>query len=163
LKVSFKSTCLGLTFGHTTTHTLHAMRYWACLLLLLLAGCGSSGPFEYKRASGKITYDDGTPLPAGFKLLFIAQNVAPINGAIPRAAEAVVNNQGEFPCVTSYKYGDGLIPGKHKVVIQPERSQTNRSMVPKEYSYSETTPLIVDTDEAPFDIKVPKPKGAGSR
>lgn len=141
------------------------MRYRACLFLicLSLAGCGSSGPFEYKRVSGKITYEDGTALPAGFKLLFIAQNIAPVKDAVPRAAEALVDNQGEFSCVTSYKYGDGLIPGKHKVVIQPDRKQGKQTIVPNEYTYSETTPLVVDTKESPFDIKVPKPKGIGGR
>jgi len=32
-------------------------------------------------------------------------------------------------------------------------------LVPKEYTSIATTPLVVNTDDAPLEIKVPKPKG----
>jgi hypothetical protein len=126
----------------------------------LLIGCGSGGPFEYENVSGKITYEDGSPIPVdGLRLRFIAQDAPQVDNAFPRPAFADVDSQGEFASVTSYKYGDGLIPGKHKVAIEKEGSPDVRPPVPKEYLSISTTPLMVDTADAPFRIKVPRPKG----
>jgi hypothetical protein len=126
----------------------------------LLAGCGSSGPFEYEKVSGKISYEDGTPIPGGgLRLRFIAQDAPQVEGAFPRPAFANVNDKGEFDCVTSYKFGDGLVPGKHKVAVEKEGLPNDRPPVGNEYLSVNTTPIVVDTSETPFDIKIPKPKG----
>jgi hypothetical protein len=131
--------------------------YLASLVLIsFAAGCGSGGPFEYVPVSGKVTYEDGSPLPGAFKLIFIAQDAAAVEGAHPRPARANVDAQGAFDCVTSHKYGDGLIPGKHKVVLQIG-SGDGKPAVAREYSSSESTPLVIDTADAPLEIKVPKP------
>ena len=47
---------------------------------------------------------------------------------------ANVDSNGEFDCVTSYKYGDGLVPGTHKVVIQAANERDGKPVVPKEYT-----------------------------
>jgi hypothetical protein len=37
-----------------------------CWLVFLSTGCGGSGsPYDYVPVSGKVTYEDGTPLPIG--------------------------------------------------------------------------------------------------
>jgi hypothetical protein len=126
---------------------------FACLASI---GCWSSGPFDYVKVSGDIAYEDGTPLPGGYRLTFVAQEAPKVEGAFPRPAEALVDGQGKFEAVTSHKFGDGLIPGKHKVVIQPDRSSA-KPVVPAEYTSSETTPLVVDTADRPLKIRVPKP------
>jgi hypothetical protein len=130
-----------------------------CLLIMLAwcVGCGSGSPFKYVRVSGKVTYEDGTPIPAGCSLVFIAQDTAAVGNAYPRPGRATVDAEGKFDCVTSYKYGDGLVPGKHKVVIQTAAERDTKLVVPKEYA-SDNTPLIIDTADAPLEIKVPKPK-----
>ena len=125
--------------------------------VLTLTGCGSSGPFDYVPVSGHVAYEDGTPLPGSFKMIFVAQDAAPVGTAHPRPARANVNDQGVFECVTSHKYGDGLIPGKHKVVLQIGVGSDGKPIVPREYSSSDTTPLVIDTADAPLEIKVPKP------
>jgi hypothetical protein len=136
------------------------MRFAVSLTCCFVIGCGSGGPFEYEKVSGKLTYEDGTPIPGGgLRLRFIAQDAPQVENAFPRPAFADVDAQGEFPNVTSYKYGDGLIPGKHKVAIEKEGPPDARPAVPKEYLSISTTPLTVDTANAPFHIKVPKPKG----
>jgi hypothetical protein len=125
-------------------------------------GCGSGSPFDYVEANGKVTYEDGTPIPSSsIRLQFSAQDAPAVEGAHPRPAVANVDAEGEFPCVTSYKYGDGLISGKHKVAIQQATDQGGKLIVPKEYTNIATTPLVVDTADAPFHIKVPKPRGSG--
>lgn len=122
-------------------------------------GCGSNSPFTYQKVSGIITYDDGSAIPGnGLILRFAAQDAPKLEGAFPRPAFARTNAQGEFDCVTSYKYGDGLIPGKHKVAIEPQGSLDAAPPVPKEYLSVSTTPLVIDTAESPLTIKVPKPK-----
>lgn len=134
------------------------LRYTMLILpLLAAAGCGSSGPFDYTPVSGTVKYDDGTPLPGSFKLIFYAQDAPSVGNATPRPARANVNDQGEFDCVTSHKYGDGLIPGKHKVVIQIAAERDGKPVLAREYTSSESTPLVVDTADAPLAIKVPKP------
>lgn len=127
---------------------------------LLCIGCGPSSPFDYVKVNGTILYDDGTPIPASaIRLQFAAQDAPPVEGAHPRPAVANVNSKGEFDCVTSYKYGDGLIPGKHKVAVQQATGKSGELLVPKEFTSIATTPLLVDTDDAPLEMKVPKPKG----
>ena len=132
------------------------------VLLVLAAccslGCGSSSPFDYIPVSGKITYDDGTPIPAsGIRLGFRAIDAKPVGDAYPRPAEAVVDAQGNFGSATSYKPNDGLVPGKHKVTIAYATDAKGKLLVAKEYTDGATTPLVVDTASLPLDIKVPRP------
>ncbi len=137
------------------------MRFVFYLALCGLLGCGSNSPYSYVKASGKLTYEDGTPLPSGgIRLQFAAQDAPQITNAHPRPAVANVSDKGEFDCVTSYKYGDGLIPGKHKVAIEQAADGKGQLLVPKDYTSIATTPIIVDTASTPFDIKVPRPKAS---
>jgi hypothetical protein len=134
---------------------MRALLLTSCLVCF---GCGPSSPYEYVEVSGRVTYEDGTPIPSGgYRLHFSALDAPSVEGAHPRPGVAEVNEKGEFDCVTSYKYGDGLIPGRHKVAIQQVTDKNGRLLVPKEFTNVATTPVTVDTTDAPFDIKVPKP------
>ena len=135
------------------------MRLFLIVFCAVCIGCGPHSPFDYVKTSGKITYEDGSAIPSGsIRLQFAAQDAPAVEGAHPRPAIANVNDKGEFDCVTSYKYGDGLIPGKHKVAVQQATEQKGQLLVPKEYTSVATTPLLVDTANSPLEIKVPKPK-----
>jgi hypothetical protein len=92
------------------------------------------------------------------RLLFTALDAPKVEGAFPRPAVAEVNDKGEFTCVTSYKYCDGVIPGRHKVVFDQVKDKTGKNLIPKEYTSITTTPLVVDTEQLPFEIKIPKPQ-----
>jgi hypothetical protein len=129
----------------------------AVFALALCTGCGGGGPFDYIPVTGKITYEDGTPLPSGVMLKFTAQDVKPIDGMYPRAATASIDGQGNFTEATSYKFGDGLVPGKHKVALMYAKDANGKLVVPAEYTHADTTPLVVDTATLPLEIKVPKP------
>src|SRR5690606_16771513 len=86
-------------------------KQFAVVSLLFLAGCSDGNPFDYVPVSGRLTYEDGAPIPAGgMRIGFTVMDVAPKDGAFPRPAEAVVDAQGNFSSVTSYKPGDGLMP-----------------------------------------------------
>jgi len=127
-------------------------------VFIWLPGCGSDSPFEYIPVEGKITYEDDTPIPAdGIVLRFVALDAEPVGNARPRPANASVNSEGVFTAVTSYKYGDGLVPGRHKVTINYAEDKEGNLLVPKEYTNPSETPLIVDTANLPLEIKVPKP------
>jgi len=128
---------------------------------LLLAsaglGCGSDSPFEYVDAKGTVAYEDGSKIPRGIELRFYAVDAPKVAGAKPRPAVAHADKEGKFDLVTSYKYGDGLVPGKHRVAIMEAEDQNKKPLIPKEYSNPRRTPLVVDTADLPFEIKVPKP------
>lgn len=124
-------------------------------LCLALPGCGSSGPFDYVKASGTVKFDDGEPLTVG-RVIFqpLAQ---PVGDAAPRAGVGDLSDSGAFNSVTSYKPGDGLVPGQHKVAIMYAVDENGESLVPKEYTSIGTTPLTVDTANLPFEITIPRP------
>jgi hypothetical protein len=129
------------------------------VVVVACAGCSDGNPFDYVPVSGRVMYDDGTPIPAsGMRLGFEVQDVPPKGDAFPRPAEAVVDSQGNFASCTSYRPGDGLIPGKHKVAIYYATDAQGKLLIPKEYSHASTTPLVIDTADAPLEIEVPKPK-----
>ncbi len=139
----------------------------ACSLVctVTLPGCGSGEPFSYVPASGKITYDDGTPIAApSVRLTFIAQNPPSAGDEKIFARPATVNadpKTGEFSDITSHKYADGLLPGKHKVIVTPqdEKNRPLDGVVAPEYRDIKSTPIVVDTANQPFVIKVKKPAG----
>ena len=134
-------------------------RFGRSVLVLLLSevlvGCGSQVPFEYVPVTGKVTYEDGSPITAG-QLQF--ESLTPPQGNLrPRPASAAINSDGSFNSVTSYKPGDGLIPGKHKVAFIFADDAQGNPLVPNEYMSMATTSLVIDTADAPLVIKVPKP------
>ena len=121
-------------------------------------GCGPDSPFDYVKVDGTVAYEDGAPLPAsGLELRFYALDAMPVQGAKPRPAIAHVNAEGRFECVTSYKYGDGLIPGRHRVAILNAADNKGKPLVPLEYSSTANSPLVIDTETIPLEIRVPKP------
>jgi len=147
-------------------HELMSAGRLISVVLLFVApmcqGCGDDSPFDYVPVSGMLTYDDGTPIPAGgIELQFFAQDAKPVNGAHPRPAGTKVDANGGFANVTSYKYGDGLVLGKHKVSIDYATDAKGKLLVPKDYTHGGTTPLIVeiteDSADVPLEIEVPRP------
>ncbi len=128
------------------------------LILALLPGCGgSNSPFDYVPVEGTLSYEDGSQIPAGgIKLIFDSQ-APPVGDAYPRPATVIVGREGKFDKVTSYKYGDGLTPGKHKVSILYANDAGGNLLIPREYINGATTPLVIDTADLPLKIKVPRP------
>jgi len=134
-------------------HSLVAAATIAFCIVLL--GCGSNAPFGYVPVQGKVTYEDGIPVTAG-QLQFEAQS-PPKGNFHPRPAVASIKSDGTFDAVTSQKYGDGLIPGKHKIAFIFATDAQGQPLVPQDYTSMATTPLTIDTADAPLHIKVPRP------
>jgi hypothetical protein len=129
---------------------------WAAIVML--AGCGSEGPFRYSRASGTLTYEDGTPIPAEYVTLIFVPQTSPQGSDHPRNGHAVVAADGSFAEVTTHRNGDGIVAGRHKVVIQAtDDGVVPKPVIPNVFTFVTTTPLEVDSVDAPFAFKVPRP------
>jgi hypothetical protein len=130
-------------------------------ILAFLAGCDRSGnPFKSVPVSGKVTYDDGSLIPVpGIKIFFHSLEPAQ-NGMHPRPATVGVGPDGTFKDVTTYKYADGLVLGKHKVSLVCEENGKLTKKIPREYAVPALTPLNIEVTESGqvLQIKVPKPK-----
>jgi hypothetical protein len=136
----------------------------ACVVFV--SGCGSGDPYSYVPASGKITYEDGTPIQAPqVSLTFIAIDPPTSGDEKIHARPGNVSpdpKTGEFADITTHKPFDGLLPGKHKVIVNPrdEMGRPLQGVVPPEYSDVNKTPIVVDTTKPEtFQIKVKKPAG----
>lgn len=85
-----------------------ALRRWWVIVLLATAGCGgASGPVPVR---GTVTLD-GQPL-ANATVQFLA------GSPDARDAMGTTDADGAFS-LSTFKPGDGALPGKYKVVIQP--------------------------------------------
>ncbi len=125
--------------------------------LACCAGCNNE-PFTYVKVSGKVAYEDGTLIPADSIELWFVSEAPPVDAmTYPRPAKAGVNvTDGTFDSVTSHRYGDGLVVGKHKVAVFAYKNGAVSDLVPREFANAATSPLIVDTADAPLDIRIPR-------
>jgi hypothetical protein len=132
----------------------------ALIALSLLSGCGSGNGFSTTQPSGKITYEDGSLIPAAGMQLRLKSLASDDPNVTPRTGMISVNvADGTFNGGMTYKPDDGVIAGKHKVGISltGKPGQDIRKLVPKDYISAASTPVEVDTAELPWDIKIPKP------
>jgi len=119
-----------------------------CLLFLTLTSCGGpKNPFNMAHVSGKVTYTDGKPIDAAsVTITFVPQNVAAIDKMHARPAQTKLKPDGSFDDLMTVKRNDGVIVGKHKVVVTAwnEKLMPCPGVVAKKYSAPETTPLEVE-------------------
>ena len=108
------------------------------------------------KVSGSVAYDDGSPIPADQIQLRFDSLEEPIDAKThPRPGMATTGPDGTFSVVTTNKYGDGLIRGKHKVKVSATTA-SGEPLVPVIYNGMDS-PLEVDSADAPFEIRVPRP------
>ena len=136
------------------------MAWFASALLVLQTGCNSENPFEQVQVAGTVTYEDGSMIPGEYVELQFLPQAPPLDERThPRPGRAAVRtSDGSFDTVTSHKYGDGIAAGKHKVLVFSFDAQRRPTgTVPREYTQASTTPLEVDTAQAPFRLTIKKP------
>jgi hypothetical protein len=129
---------------------------WLAVVVMAAAGCDRS-PFAYAPISGRITYEDGTPLPTeGALRLTFYSDAPPVDGKFyPRPGSAMPDKDGNFVPMTM-RPGDGLVKGTHRVTVSYMERDT-KGLVPKEYTLKDKTPLVADTEQKPFELKIPRP------
>ena len=133
----------------------------ASLAVATVAGC-SRHPYSCVRVSGKVTYEDGSLIPAEqIRLIFISKT-PPTDPKTPaRNGLAIADVEtGDFESATTYVSGDGIIEGEQKVIIQCIRKGIlARELVAAEFSDPAKTPFTVNTSDSPFLLKIRKPAG----
>jgi len=150
---------------HTVQYSLPAApaRSLGLFFLVVLAaavGCKRE-PYACVPVSGKVTYDDGSLIPADkIRIKFLSQATPSDPKLHPREGAAKVNvKTGAFDWAMTYTAKDGIIQGEHKVLIEGFVGDEMRfDIVPAEYADPRKTPLTVNTSESPFELKVRKPK-----
>jgi hypothetical protein len=148
---------LRLTFGSRRVRALVVVS-----IAVLQLGCSGSHPYDLVNVSGKVTYEDGSLIPAKSIMLKFNPEAAAIDTKThPRKGFALVDvSDGTFEYATTHTHADGLVAGKHKVLIVAHGEDGKAvKIVPKEYLRPDTTPVEVDTENATFEIKVKKPTG----
>jgi hypothetical protein len=137
----------------------------AALVTVLAAGCGSRNELGLVPVSGQVTFAGG-PCPAAGTVTFTPIEVDP--GMPRRPGSATFYTDGAFT-VTSFKKGDGLVPGRYQTKISCDSGLPNPaspdpwgdvSYIAKDYQAPE---LIVVANSDPivvnFDV-TPKKKSA---
>jgi len=133
---------------------------------VIALGCGESSPFSIVPVKGKVTYKDGSLIPAHRLLVKFHPQVKEVDAkTFPRYAQAEADPKtGEFIEATTWKWGDGVIPGAQKVTIESlKMGDSPNGNVPAIYSDVQTTPLTTDVKNSnePFAFEVDKPKKVG--
>ena len=107
----------------------------AALLLVGAAGCGK-GLYPVR---GKVTYPDGAPVTRG-TVVFEAKDVEK-----PTTARGAIQPDGRYELGT-FTPGDGVPPGKYRVLIAPVFDPTDADKPPAQRS-----PVLFDPRYADFN------------
>ncbi|TWT94120.1 hypothetical protein Pla108_38320 [Botrimarina colliarenosi] len=126
---------------------------------LIAIGCGGNG-LPMIPVSGVVTFDGGPP-PAGGRITFTPTEV--LEGLPRRPGLGRFDSQGTF-VVSSFRDGDGLVPGTYKVKVSCLRGLPDVSQRDSTASVSyvapgyEPDPLVVEKDsramEVQFDVPI---------
>jgi predicted small lipoprotein YifL len=134
----------------------------ALCMFAAISGCGSKVPFDFVPVHGKVTYEDGSRIPADSMVVTFNPIVQEKSKMSPPGGQTQVNVQdGTFSAVSSHRANDGVAVGRHKVVVMafekgPGGSSVPSSAVPLTYRNESTTPLEIEVDTADqfLDLKV---------
>lgn len=139
---------------------MKTVRVFAGLVALTLAGCGDSDGLV--PVTGKVTFDGAQPPAAGFVTFMPTERVA---GKASRPARAVFDVDGAF-AATSFKEGDGILPGKYTISVTCNKGDVDYSQkdpfraasyVADDYAGQELV-IEVGSDDVTVDVDVPLKK-----
>jgi hypothetical protein len=127
----------------------------SALAALVVAGCGSG---RYPVA-GKVTYDDGGPVPAGTVI-----GEATVDGKLV-GVQGNIASDGSFS-LGGDKPGDGALPGEYKVIVMPralgdaDMGEGKRPDVDGKYGKYDSSGLkyTVKAEKNEYNITVARPK-----
>jgi len=130
-------------------------------VLLFLAGC-SKTPYDIVPIHGKVTYKDGSLIPAGSVFLGFHPQVDPLKPSVhARPGLAELNpDDGTFAYASTCEHRDGVVVGPHKVTVKvADESPTGAGSVPPIYADPSTTPLQIEVTRhnQEFVLEIDKP------
>jgi len=134
---------------------------WLLLKLFgaLFGGGGAVDPFVLVSASGRVTYEDGSPLPQGLIVTFMPQGDAGSSSGLRSGVAPLAPNTGAFSTRLRLPRGSKP-PYKLRVAIVGNSLQpADPKIVPAGYADLATTALVVETRGSGIEIKIPKPSG----
>lgn len=114
------------------------------LVLLLCWGCGSSeGPFAGATVpvQGKVTFR-GKPLSQG-QIVFEPDSAG-------REAHGSINSDGTFE-LTTYKQGDGAVPGTHRVAVT---GTSQKDRIPAKYQSIGSSKTEIEVAEGKTEYSI---------
>jgi hypothetical protein len=157
--LSFGAICFGWFFSG------RVFSGWVIAVLVSCSGCGSDVPFGIVPVHGKVTYEDGSLVPADEMMVIFNPVDPPRKGKMvaPGGRTSVDVADGTFKSVTSHRPNDGVVLGKHKVVVIASKKGPNGrlgsgNLVATKYRKTATTPVEVDVSSSSqfLEIKVSK-------
>jgi hypothetical protein len=122
---------------------------WGLLSAFIVFAVGCGGPKVYP-VDGQIVYTDGEPAAnlKGYKVEF--ESVDALHEGHAVSAEGEVKPDGSFQ-MTTFKPGDGVFAGKHRVIIAPPASEgdtpTKPHVINPRYLSYETSGLTATVEE----------------
>jgi len=137
----------------------------ALSIFAVTSGCGSKVPFGMVPVHGKVTYEDGSLIPADSMLVVFSPILSGDKSKmVPPGGRSNVNVQdGTFSAVSSYRKDDGLVIGRHKAMVMSYKNGPNgqsapSTAVPAIYGKEDTTPLEVEIQSKDqfLELKVSK-------
>ena len=146
---------------------------WVCgrlalaMVLVSLAGC-SKTPYDIVPIHGKVTYKDGSLIPAGSVFLGFHPQVDPLKPSVhARPGLAELNSaDGTFAYASTCEHRDGVILGPHKVTVKVAgESPTGAGSIPPIYADPSTTPLQIEVTRRNQEVilEIDKPSRAAKR
>ncbi len=129
------------------------------LISISVIGCGNSGPYSMVKVTGSVKYEGGSLIDANRIIVNFLPQVEAVDAKThPLLGRAELNvATGEFDLVTSHKYGDGVVKGKHKVFLSIDGGVTPaEELVRAEYLSADATPLTFDTSEGVLQLSIPR-------
>ena len=88
-------------------------RYFVVILSCLSLGCSDNGRTPTYAVTGKVVFEDGSPLPGGGLICLSDPEAGPT-----LSARGQINTDGTFQLGT-YEQDDGAVAGNHTVAIDP--------------------------------------------
>jgi hypothetical protein len=137
----------------TISQALSAFPFWlVCCGLLLLAGCGKSGP-----AIGKLVPVRGKVMVAGKLLAEGYVSYYPINAEEnPALPEGKIQPDGSYTLTTAGK--PGAPAGKYRATIDPGGDKELNARLDRKYLSPKNSPLEITVEDRPdqvHDLEVP--------
>jgi hypothetical protein len=133
------------------------------LAIASISGCGgSTDPFSYVKENGKVTFEDGSLIPAARIQVIFRSETPPVDPKYnPPLGIGEVNVADGTYSVMSH-VNEGLVPGKHKVIVRctDAKEKPLLTLIAPEYGDMNKTPLEADTNNpASFNFALKKYTG----